>query len=311
MTATHSASTATQDNTSALINQVVQKNPMHKGFIENALKMLTSGELEELEQYLVYLAAQGLDIDYLAACYLTIVQDTLKETIYFTKHRKYRNSTFAEVAGDVYHNKEYMDRYMYGLAISDFFWPNHVKMTRFFKETLPTDQKGAYLEIGPGHGYYIMKALANSSYESFLGIDLSEASIKQTKAIIDYFQPSADGKYELQEKDFLKADDLQPGSFNAIVMGEVLEHVEQPQVFLDRIAELASDDAHIYITTCANAPAVDHIFLYESTQQLEDQFEKAGLEVKESCILPYEGKTLEFCVEKGLAVNMAYTLRKK
>lgn len=296
--------------TTSLIAEVVAKNTRHEGFINNALNIVTPEELGDLEKYLGFCASRGISIPYLADCYLTIVGDTLKEQIYFMKHRKYRNATFKDVADAVYHNKEYMDRYMYGLAISDFFWPNHIAMTRFFKKCLPRSQKGKYLEIGPGHGYYLMTALDLSAYDDFLGIDLSEASVKQTQAIIDYFSPEAKGRFALKNTDFLEAKDLEPGSFSAIIMGEVLEHVEQPQVFINRIAELATKDAFIYMTTCANAPAVDHIYLYEKPQDVEDQFKAGGLEIVDRAILPYEGQTLERCIKEGLAINVAYALKK-
>ena len=41
------------------------------------------------------------------------------------------------MAASVYHDRDYMDRYMYGLAITNFLWPNHVAMARFLRESLP------------------------------------------------------------------------------------------------------------------------------------------------------------------------------
>ena len=93
-------------------------------------------------------------------------------------------------------------------------------------------------------------------------------------------------------------------------MGEVLEHVEQPEVFLRRIAELATDDAFIFITTCINAPAVDHIYLWRTTDELEEMIEASGLSIVEPLRLPYEGKSLEDSREERLPINVAYVLAK-
>jgi cyclopropane fatty-acyl-phospholipid synthase-like methyltransferase len=175
---------------------------------------------------------------------------------------------------------------------------------------LPRDKPGAYLEIGPGHGYYMMTAVLESAFDRFTGVDISEASIAQTRAIIDFFAPEASDQIELRHCDFLDATTLASASFDAIVMGEVLEHVEQPGAFLRRIAELARPDAFIYVTTCINAPAVDHIFLWRSTDELEALFKECGFAIREALRLPYEGRTLEQSVEQALSINVAYILEK-
>jgi 2-polyprenyl-3-methyl-5-hydroxy-6-metoxy-1,4-benzoquinol methylase len=93
-------------------------------------------------------------------------------------------------------------------------------------------------------------------------------------------------------------------------MGEVLEHVEKPDVFLRRIAELAKDDAYVFVTTCINAPTVDHIYLWRTTDELEEMITANGLKIVEPLRLPYEGKTLEESREQNLPINVAYVLAK-
>ena len=298
------------DMATSLIAHILDENPMHKRFILASLQHIEVQELDHLERYLEFCAAQGLDIGYIAESYQTIVEDTFREQIYFMKHQTYRHKSYAEVAADVYHNDEYMNKYMYGLAISSFLWPNHLDMARHFKRTLPTDRSGKYLEIGPGHGYYLMNAVEMGAYDHYLGIDISDTSIRQTRAIIEYFAPQLSDGFQLQQADFLDASELETDSFDAIVMGEVLEHVEQPDIFVQRIAELAREDAHIFITTCVNAPALDHIYLWRSTQELEQMIESNGLRITDALRLPYEGKTLEESLEKELAINVSYVLEK-
>jgi 2-polyprenyl-3-methyl-5-hydroxy-6-metoxy-1,4-benzoquinol methylase len=292
----------------SLVDEITEQYPVHRAFLEQAIGTATPEEVDQLAGYLEFCLSKGLTLDYLTESYLTILGDTLDEQLYFRDHGNYRHSTFAEVAESVYHDRDYMDRYMYGLAITNFVWPNHVAMARFLRETLPRDKAGRYLEVGPGHGFLLLSAIEIGSFDDFLGVDLSAASVEQTQTIVDHFHPDAPARVELQ--DFLEADDLAPGSFDAIVMGEVLEHVEQPEVFLRRIAELAKDDAFIFITTCINAPAVDHIYLWRSTDELEEMIEASGLSIKEPLRLPYEGKSLEESREQALPINVAYVLAK-
>ncbi len=295
-------------HTEKFLEIVLAENPVHKNFIDRALAHLTDDEKSRLEDYLDYAIGKGLSPDYLAQSYLTIVEDTFREQLYFMKHKEYRHKSYADVAGDVYHNDDYMNRYMYGLAVTAFLWPNHVDLARFFNQTLPTDKQGTYLEIGPGHGYYMMTAMTKSAFDNFTGVDISAASIAQTQNILGHF--AAGKNYSLKQCDFLEADDLQENSCDAIVMGEVLEHVENPDVFLQRIRSLAKDDAYIYVTTCINAPAIDHIYLWRDCESLEDMIEGCGLKIKEADRLPYEGKTLKEAQAEALAINVGYVLEK-
>lgn len=293
----------------ALVRSVLTQNPMHTGFLTRALSLLQPGELDALEGWLAFTEVRGLAPDYIAESYLTVVADTLREQIHFARTGTYRHTRYAEVAADVYHDPEYMGRYMHGLAVTRYLWPNHLAMTRHFEAALPRRSGGAYLEIGPGHGGYTAMALRAGDYAEVTAVDISATSIAQTRAALEYFCPEHAGRCTLRELDFLVAEDLPERGFDAIVMGEVLEHVEQPAAFLRRIAALARPGAFIYVTTCVNAPAIDHIHLFRSPAEVEALLAEHGLEVVSALRLPYEGKTLDECEAGRLAVNVAYVLR--
>ena len=295
-------------NLHQLFDSIIEKSPGHENFLNLALDIINETEIKNLDRYVQYCLSKPLSIDYLSESYLTIVQDTFNEQIYFMRNKSYRYSRFKDVADKVYFNREYMDRYMYGLALSSFIWPNHLFLSREFEKKLPKNRHGKYLEIGPGHGYHLMSAMENTSYDEFLGIDLSAASIAQTQSIIDFYAPTAANKLTLKEADFLSERNLELRTFDAVVMGEVLEHVECPERFLIRIAELAKPGAFIFITTCINAPAIDHIYLWRHTDELEALIESCGLRIKEALRLPYGKTSLEESVEKDLAINVSYVL---
>jgi len=290
-----------------LTRVIVTTNPMQRAFLDMSMRAMTDDEIQILETYLDYCIGAGQPIEYLGQCYDLIVKDTLREQFFLQKHKRYRYSTYAEVAASVYMNDEYMEMYMYGLAITSFLWPNHRQMRRFFLQQVPTTTTGRYLEIGPGHGIYLLSAMQKSAYDFFEGIDISPKSIELTRSLLDsgYFGNFAN--FELYCRDFL-GERTAHRQYDAIVMGEVLEHVEEPRAFLRTIRSLAKKESFIYITTCINAPAIDHIYLFDSVDSLEQLIKSSGLSIVDKLVVPYENRSLEESVEQRMPVNVAYAL---
>ncbi|XPV75732.1 MAG: class I SAM-dependent methyltransferase [Desulfovibrio sp.] len=292
----------------SFIEGVQKLNPQQERYIRSSLEAASEEELNGLKLYLNFCIDQGYTIGELSEAYNTIVQDTVKEQFFFMRNKRYRYSTFEEVAQDVYFNEQYMTKYMLGLAITTFIWKNHRAISTFFRESLPKGKSGTYLEVGPGHGWNFMQAMQQGSFDKYIGVDISPTSLSLTNKILSNEMFRTEKSYELHEKDFLSWDVNQKP--DAFVMGEVLEHVEQPEVFLQKVSEISKSDTHIFITTCINAPAIDHIYLYRTPEELEKQFEHAGLKIENQLLTPYEGLTLEETLAQTLPLNVAYSLRK-
>jgi len=92
-------------------------------------------------------------------------------------------------------------------------------------------------------------------------------------------------------------------------MGEVLEHVEEPARFMGRIRELAAPGGYVFITTAINAPAVDHIYLFETPEAVRELVRSAGFAIEGEQTSPYIGMTLEETMAQRLPVNIALQLR--
>jgi len=288
---------------------VTTANPLHTSFMTRSLESMREDTRAELTDYLNYCRSVGLSLEYLADSYTTIVSDTFREEMFFREHKRYRWSRFDELAGSVYFDDAYMRKYMYGLAITAFLWPNHVALHDFFTRTFPRGQKGNYLEIGPGHGYYFMQSARLGNFERLLGVDISAASVALTRDIVRYCEIEKKCRAEVVETDFLTFRE-ENQEYSCIVMGEVLEHVEDPGRFLSAIARLSGPSTHIFVTTCMNAPAVDHISLFRTGKDVEDIIASSGLRMVEACYVPYVGRTLEECEKRAMAVNVGYVLRK-
>lgn len=293
-----------------LVEKVLEDNPMHRRILTAALEKLTPQEFDLLDSYLKFWLQKGVSIAYLAEAYNTHTVSTVREQAYFQKHGKYRHASFADVAKDVYFNDEFMSLYMYGLAIATFFWANHIEMLRFFQDTIPRNRRGTYLEIGPGHGYYISTAMNECAFDKYVGIDISETSVMQTRQIVEHYRAGRPAvAFDLQCMDFLEAE-LPDNAYDAVFMGEVLEHVERPDLFMTRIRHIAKQDAYIHVSTCINAAVIDHIYLFSTTQELADLFAHCGLKIKHELFLPYEGTSLAESMERKLPVSVSYVLEK-
>ena len=119
---------------------VVANNPLHSSFMKASLASMREDTHSELTDYLKYCLSIGLSLEYLADSYNTIVNDTLMEQMFFAENKRYRWSRFDELAHAVYFDDTYMRKYMYGLAITAFLWPNHVALHDFFVRTFPRGQ---------------------------------------------------------------------------------------------------------------------------------------------------------------------------
>ncbi len=292
----------------ALVDRVVSRKPMHRRFLNTSVSKLSDAERAEAERYIDFLQLQGHTVDSLASCYLTIVEDTFREELHFRETGRYRCSSYAEAAAAVYHNPDYMQRYMVGLALSSFWWINHVELRRFFTTYIQGRKGALYREIGPGHGLYFLEAMRKSAFERYEGIDISETSVAMTRHVIDSGYFGSFAKANVVQADFLSGGIGDPA--DVLVMGEILEHVESPRRFLECAHASSKDNASIFLTTCFNSPAVDHIYNPGSMAALVQLVASTGFAVTRSLVVPKQGTTLAQCEAERLPVNVAMVLEK-
>ncbi len=259
------------------------QSPIQARFLEKTSDLLSADDIQELEDLIGFYIQKGQTCESLAASYLSVVDDFMTEQAYFRKHKKYRYSSLKEVMNQTYLSDEYMEKSMLGLSLTQFLWPNHHKLFQFFKQTLPTNKSGTYLEIGPGHGLYFSAAIRLGRYDKYLAVDLSPKSLEVTKAITNR---NVNSRFECVNFLSWKTEE----KFDALVMGEVLEHLENPLEALQKVRELTHPESYIYITTCMNSPALDHIFLFREISEIYQLFAKSKLKIIKELILPADDK---------------------
>lgn len=287
------------------IQRVVEKNEFQKKYLENW--EASRQEKEELQTILGFFMEElHYDLDFIGEAYLFINNMVMEETYYFVQNGRYRNSSFEEVNRMVYNNPDYMEKYMIGLSISDYIWINHIKMLRYFSKNIGFLSGKNYLEIGPGFGQYLVRAIVMDSFEKYCACDISKTSVNRSNQYLRY-RGLAD-KCTVAEADFFqyKSDE----NFDCIVMGEVLEHVERPLQMLEKIYELLNQKGKAFVTTVINAPAVDHIFLFKNVEQVLELTEEAGFKIFDYLCVTEGDISLEKAIKKRRAIDIAMILEK-
>ncbi len=271
---------------------------------------INENEYLEFENILkFYVAEQGYPLEFLADSYSFINTMVMEETYFFERNKKYRFSSFEEVNQRVYQNDTYMKKYMLGLCISDYIWIQHLEILRWFEQDIKNQselKRNSYLEIGPGLGQYLIKALRYGRFKDYLAVDLSPTSVDQCKKYLAYCGID-DAGYHILQKDFFEF--TTETKFDYIVMGEVLEHVERPLQMLKKIRSLLNDDGRAFIATVINAPAIDHIYLFRSKEEVLSMAQEAGFLVEDYICITAGGVSMDKAVKYKHAVNIAMILK--
>ena len=258
-----------------IISKIEKINPVHGKKLRKNLKSSDPDYVaiasDFLNKYSRYLKSIGKDFDYAIECYLKVVADMVYEQVQFYQTGMYSSKSFNDVNKKVYQNTAVMEYHMEGLLLSQILWDQHYRMLKFFLTHLPQykDNIRSYLEIGGGHGLYVSQALKILNPDVRIDvIDISPTAIKIAKQFIE--SPTVN----FFEEDIFNFKAFQPYDF--IVMGEVLEHVEDPVAMLAVTRKLLNDEGVMYITVPTNAPAIDHVFLFNSIAEIIDIIIQSG-----------------------------------
>ena len=93
-------------------------------------------------------------------------------------------------------------------------------------------------------------------------------------------------------------------------MAEVLEHLEAPSQMINKICSLCNSNAHVYITVPINAPAIDHIYLFKTIEEVQNMIVNAGFEIQESMYAPAGDMELKTAIKKRNAIIVGILARR-
>ena len=248
-------------------------------------------------------------LDAYASAYRWMCEAFVVEEIHFARQRTYRLASFAEAEQEIYGNREYMERYVRGILVSLVLWTPHARAMDCFRTTyLPSLAPGSdYLEIGPGHGLYLSFAADAEALGSIEAWDISDTSLLETEAAL--------GRLGIARRVTLRAADIQhatlePETHDAVVISEVLEHLEDPIGALRALHSTLRPGGTIFINAPVNSPAPDHIYLWRSPEALVDDIRASGFTITQQLNLPVTGASLDRALKRSLSISCVVIARK-
>lgn len=222
----------------------------------------------------------------------------------FDKTGEYIPKTYNEVALAVYLDRAYMlGLYLPGIYLSHFLWPHHYRQLLYFHEAFVTRAREispqVFHDVGVGTGFYSKEMLTAFPGIIGKGFDISPFSMEHALSMCTKW--GLDGRYHLEKRDILL--DHPDERADIIINVEVLEHLENPQDFLESLYRMLKPGGLGFITAAITAPNADHIYLYRTVEELAAQLVEAGFDVLESIDFPgYEPKPGDSVPKNGICI---------
>lgn len=257
------------------------------------------------DAFLAFWEKEQISMNHVAGCYVRMREDMNELYKDFIKTERYPNTSFEAVNEAIYNQPEIMDYHMHGLTLAQFLWPDQYERFHFFSRFLerkkPEIKK--YLEVGAGHGLYLQEAVRIIGDQSIYDVvDISPTSIEMSKNLI-----TRDGINFYLKNIF----DMDPSDqYDLITMGELIEHLEDPLAMLVKARDLLTESGLIYMTTPANAPMIDHIYLFRNADEIRDLLRQAGLEIVEETHMYTDNMSKEVAERFKLPMMYAAFLRR-
>lgn len=251
------------------------------------------GYLSDFEAHLLVLSKvlKGADFSRQAVrAFVKFNKGILKEELSFRETGRYSASEFSQIRRDVYENPEVMeDYYLAGLYLTYYIWPHHYRLLRFFRDSFlePPGDVSVFMEWGVGHG--LLSQLAFNRWPSAKAglYDVSPYSLQFSGRLLE-----ASG-FSAFETNLGDVTSLETGQADAVICGELLEHVDDPRKLLGKLRSSMNPGARAFMTGAINSAQEDHLTLFSSAEQVQELVAEAGFSVVDSVKLVHPNRAHE------------------
>lgn len=274
---------------SLVVLEIKKKDPLQFKQLQHSMRSVLDDDFDDFnelhEVVCNYFKKNDISPEQVADDYLRMIKDMRKKMAYFIENKAYSCKSQEEALKKVYSQPKAMEYYLNALLVSNLLWVHHLKMLLFFKRSLIVlDQKISVLDIGSGHGlysYYTQQARPESEIDV---VDISKTSLKMAESII--------GK---DCAEYLKMDVMDLNScitkYDLVILGEVLEHVDDPKKMIAHVKLFLKPQGLLWVTVPINAPAIDHVYLFDSEQSVLDMLDDSGLRIVDMLTLKVDSLT--------------------
>ena len=212
--------------------------------------------------------------------YVNFAIDGMRLQKRFEQTRCYEPKTYQDAAQAVYHNEDYMfGLYLPGILLSHYLWPHHYRQMLFFEQAfLPrffAAPSREFCDIGPGTGFYSRQLLTAAPDAAGWAFDISRSALEYSRRQVAAFD--AANRWHSESRDVVANPTTRRWPF--LVCIEVLEHLEDPMTFLKALQNMLVDGGTGILSAAVTAPNEDHIYLYNSFDEVREQIIEAGFQV--------------------------------
>ena len=219
--------------------------------------------------------------DSLCRSYCAYTYEQNKLQLIYEISGAYPQASHGEANDQVYQNHSVMSEYMKSLLLTQFLWPHHLQIVRFFTDAfsplLAQSNSLKVAEFAPGHGMFGRLLLQAFPAARLSGYDISPVAVRMAQSLADQEGLGQRAAYTVM--DVLAKSYRMSDTFDAIVAGELMEHLDDPRVLCESIEEQLVPGGLAFITAALTAANLDHVYEFKDPEEVTGMVSGAGFEI--------------------------------